>query len=274
MKSSIPSPAKSAPPATTRRAPNRPWRRPANGEIEHEAHHHRQPRHAGLERREALDVLEVQRDEKEESGQSGIHQAEVEIRDREGPAPEEVQREHRLGVPRLEDQEGRPERHGGAEEGKRERRRPGVVIGLDETQGQAEERPRGESGPAEIEPAGARIARLANLSERRKQARDADRNVHPEDRRPVEDLDQRASEHGTEGEPEAGDRCPDPDRPRPPLWLERIYRIESDCGARSAAPMPCSARNAISIWSLVESAQPAEKSVKRANPRTKTRLRP
>lgn len=51
-------------------------------------------------------------------------------------------------------------------------------------------------------------------------------------------------------------------------------RIDSDSGARRAAPTPCSARKAISMWSLVESAQPAENTVKSTNPRAKTRFRP
>jgi hypothetical protein len=50
--------------------------------------------------------------------------------------------------------------------------------------------------------------------------------------------------------------------------------IDSASGASIAAPTPCSARIAISISSLVESAQPAEKAVNHTKPSTNTRFRP
>jgi hypothetical protein len=51
-------------------------------------------------------------------------------------------------------------------------------------------------------------------------------------------------------------------------------RIESESGARSAAPTPWSARNTISISSLVDRAHPTEKIVKSTKPARKTRRRP
>ena len=51
-------------------------------------------------------------------------------------------------------------------------------------------------------------------------------------------------------------------------------RIDSASGAMSAAPAPCSARNATSCGSSVASAHSAEPTVKTRQPDTNTRLRP
>jgi hypothetical protein len=202
--------------------PEAPLKPAAERRDEQERDVHRQPRDPGLQGGIALHVLEVERDEEQGSGKRRVEKEIVEARDRERSAAEEPEREHRLGMPRLIQQKRCCEHGGGAQKAKREGRGPGVVVGLDESEGQAEQGGCAQSRPDEIESTRVRVARLAHVREGDGETDNADRHVHPEDCRPVEHLDQQAAEHGPETKPEAGDRRPDADRPRPPIRLERI----------------------------------------------------
>ncbi len=80
---------------------------------------HRKERGSGLDRGVAEDVLHVERDEEEDAEHRERDEKNDKIRTRVGPAPEELERQHRLATAPLDDDEGHERDDGENEDARR-----------------------------------------------------------------------------------------------------------------------------------------------------------
>ena len=163
----------------------------------------------GLERREA-EELQVDREEHEEPVEPGVDEEGLRVRHREVPDPEELEREHRLCDPLLDDDERRERGHC-AHEGPPDRAEAAVGA-LDEPVGEEPEA-RGRQGRSgEVEPALALGRGLVTAPhESQHDGRGGERQVEEEDPAPGDPLDERAAGGGSRDRGDARERRPQPD---------------------------------------------------------------
>jgi hypothetical protein len=144
-----------------------------------------------------------------------------------------------------------------------------VVVGLHESHRETNETGRYENGPSDIETTSVRIARLTDEEEREEDAEHPERHIDPEHRGPVEGREQEATDNGPCAEPQPGDPGPQANRERTALGRERVDEDRERERGEQRRTDACSARNAMSWYTLVGSAQAAENAVKMTNPSTK-----
>ena len=184
-----------------------------------DAQRHRHEGQAGLDRREAQGLLQVQRGE------------EVDAEDPEGPdhhgpaaaaelpAPEHLQVHHGMGRTGLDDQEDPGGDSGQRERPEDARRGPAALAALDQGVGQREQGQRGGRQAGQVELAhGGFGPRLGHVEDRDREGDHAHRHVDEEDPAPVEVLADQAAERraGRQGQrpgrgPDADGHAPLPD---------------------------------------------------------------
>ena len=175
-----------------------------------------------MERREAADVLQIQRIQKQKSANRG-EQAD---RDRAGAgewrASEEPDLEERLAAAQfVEDQDHEAD---GRDREQREdlRRGPAQAVSLDDRVGQRRERNDHQHLSDRVKATGARSARARYEQRRQHDRNQADRQVHEKHRAPAPNVDQGAADDRAERHADAEDRAPDADR------LRALARILED----------------------------------------------
>ena len=167
----------------------------------------------GLDRREAEDVLHVQRDEEEDAEHRQADHQDHDVRAGEGAVPEQRQVQHRHALTELEERR-RSEQHGRRDERPDDPcRRPAVGVRLDQPVREREEtEPRGDQA-REVEPLLLRhVARLVDQQVARRDPEHADRDVDEEDPAPAEVLREETADERADRQRERGDARPDPDR--------------------------------------------------------------
>jgi hypothetical protein len=138
------------------------------------------------------------------------------------PANGVTELDHGLSDAALPGHEPGEQARGRHEQDERVRGQPGMFVGLDQRVREEEDPGPDEERPERVKPLGLRVARLTHEAERQHEGGDADRQVDPEDRRPVEEADQQTADDrpGSEADPRCG--RPDADCGRAPLLGERI----------------------------------------------------
>ena len=173
-----------------------------------------QEAHAGLQRRVALDVLQVQGEEEEHRQHREGDDEGDEVRAQERPRAEEREVDHRLGAAALDEHEAR--RAPTAATARRARMRPepqpqalpstSASTSADEADGD-----RGHAAVVD-DVRRALVARLVRGPQRHHDGRGGDGQVEEEDRLPGDVLDQEAADDRADGERERAHAGPGPDR--------------------------------------------------------------
>jgi hypothetical protein len=132
--------------------------------------------------------------------------------DAEAGAAEEAEVEHRLGCAPLPPQEEGEEHGGDAKQAQGEAAQPALVRCLDHRVDEHAEAGRGERGAGKVERTRPRVAALRQKTDAEQQRGECERDVHEEDRRPVEPLEQQPARERPQPDAEGGQGCPDPDR--------------------------------------------------------------
>ena len=132
------------------------------------------------------------------------------------------------------------------------RRAPAMVRPLDDRVGKTCEHCDDEGLASCVDPAGSRRFRLRDESSRQDDRRDANGNVHPEDRAPADALHEDAANNRPEGHAETGHRSPDADRPSPLAGIaegvtddghrHRVEHRASECLQHAECNKPCEVR--------------------------------
>jgi hypothetical protein len=154
-----------------------------------------------LQRRQAEIVLQVERQIQEEREDRARDRDRGDLHAGERAAPEQRQRQHRLGDAPLDRDEGDEERAGPGEQRDDQGAPPALVVAAQQREHEHEQRgaERRDAGP--VRARGVRVAALAQPQDRDGDRREADRHVEVEDRLPAERVgecaaDERADRHG------------------------------------------------------------------------------
>jgi hypothetical protein len=181
--------------------PSRPW-----GQDQDE-HADREQAEAGVQGRQAADVLQVLRREEQEGTEPAEREQRHDDRAAERDAAEEAQFEQRIGAARLVAEDAQDAEPGEDQQPEEHRRRPAEPARLDDRLHHATEHEDHEHLPEGVEPA--RPGR-AGLGHERGGGHDGDgddRHVDPEDGPPAEAVDEGAAEDRPERERQAGHRA-------------------------------------------------------------------
>ena len=170
---------------------------------EEDEHGERQEPKAGRERRVAEDVLEVDREVREDREHPG---RDAERRDRdphESPLTEERHVEHRPLLTQLDHDEDDQHQHAADQRQEDQRARPTTVVAAEDAEHDQEQR-RGEGHETgDVRPSRALVAGLRDPGERNREGEDADRDVDEEDPAPSEPVGQETTDQRA-----GGDRSP------------------------------------------------------------------
>ena len=214
---------------------------------------HRQRAEAGLQRRVAADVLQVEGVEQQEARRARRTRDGDQRRAGERRAAEEAQVDQRLAAARLVDDERRRARPRRRRTARRLRRAPAACGALDDRVGERRQDDDHEHLADRVEPpraaAPATPARTARSSTI---AASADRHVDPEDRAPADGLRQRAADDRPERQADADDAAPDADRARALARVgedvrddrhrDRVEHRAADAPARAEGDQPAERR--------------------------------
>jgi hypothetical protein len=217
----MPAAAISAPAVTTARAPARARALPRSTDIARNGALSGIRRQPGAQRRPVLQVLEVRRDVKnmpvsERYTRKKTVLADAKRRARSSPSRTIGAATRRSHPERRQEEHGRHQRHPDEADAHDARL---VSIKAEREQ---EQPARCEQRADRVERARVRIARLADPHGREREAGDADRHVHPEDRRPGEGVQQDAAQDGSHPEPETRHGRPGADRARAALGRKGV----------------------------------------------------
>ena len=181
----------------------------------------RQRPEAGLERAVALDHLEELAEQEHRSEHPEEHQERDGVGRAERAAPEDAEREHRLGGPGLPGQE--------RDEQRRCPRRsqpatwdagPAEVVAVDDAPHDREQAGADEAEARDVEPTFGAVA-LGQAQRGERHHDEADRHVEPEDPVPVEALGDGATDDRSDRDGQAGDAAPRPEREGSTLRRDR-----------------------------------------------------
>ena len=168
--------------------------RPAIGATTNETQGERQEDHAGLDRRVAEHVLEVERQEEELREHPRRDREGRDLRAGERRYAEEPDVEHRGPRAQLDRHEGDEEHRRGGEEADDATARPAPVGAAEEPEDEREQRRRSGHQAGQVEASVLLVPRLAQHAHAGRDARDPDRDVDEEDPAPADVRRQRAAD--------------------------------------------------------------------------------
>ena len=195
----------------------------------------RQEAHAGLERRQPEDVLEVQRQVEEHREHRRRDRERRRLRADERRPAEQREVDHRRAVARLRREEHGERDHGDDEQHDDQAARPAVVVTFDQREDQGEQPDRERDHARRVEPAVLRIARLVQLAHAEDDRADPDRDVDEEDPAPREPRREHPAGERADRDGGADHRAPEAER-RAALAPVELLREEGERGREHHRP--------------------------------------
>ena len=206
--------------------------RDAHG-ADHHAHDHGKERESGLDGREALDPLQVVREEQEHAEHADLDERHRGERADAVALAQQVQREQRVRGAALDEHKHGEQNGADCESREHETGGPAALLGLAEAVDDGHEPTGREHGSGHVEPgANAAAAVIAEEHGRSDHGDDGDRHVHHERPAPVDELRKQATEDQTDGRAAACDRAVDAESAGALLGL-REGDVEHGEGGRS-----------------------------------------
>ena len=173
---------------------------------------HRQERQAGLDRREAERVLQVEGQEQEDAEHARAGQAHRQVGAAAPAVEHDPQRQQRVLRAHLDQHERDQQHRGGGEHDDRQRVAPAGGLGVREAVDEREQAGRGGDRARDVEARAVRRDDVVQQRERGDRGRDREQQVHVEAPAPGGVLGEQAAEQQADRGAAAGDRAEDAER--------------------------------------------------------------